>query len=89
MKNYNLKSRILLCLIVFSLSCCKKEGAAQVLENEIEDKTVDVTQSNPPILKTPSPVIHLADNLDEKDFQKLLPLHLLTNPSGVLAQAIK
>ena len=67
MKNYNLKYRSLLCLIVLSLSCCKNEGAAQVLENEIEDKTLDVTQSNPPILQTPSPVIYLADNLDEKD----------------------
>ena len=67
MKNYNLKFRGLLCLIVFSLSCSKKEGAAQVLENEIEDKTVDLTSANPPILQTPSPVIHLADNLDEQD----------------------
>ena len=67
MKNYNLKYRSLLCLIVLSLSCCKNEGAAQVLENEIEDKTLDMTQSNPPILQTPSPVIYLADNLDEKD----------------------
>ena len=67
MKNYNLKYRSLLCLIVFSLSCCKKEGAAPFLENEIEDTTVDVTSANPPILQTPSPVIHLADNLDEQD----------------------
>ena len=67
MKNYNLKYRSLLCLIVFSLSCCKKEGAAQVIENEIEDTTVDVTPANPPIIQTPSPVIHLLDNLDEKD----------------------
>jgi len=67
MKNYNLKYRILLCLIFFSLSCCKKEVAAQVLENEIEDKAVEVTSANPPILKTPSPVIYLADNLDEQD----------------------
>ena len=67
MKNYNLKYRSLLCLIVLFLCCCKNEGAAQVLENEIEDKTLDVTQSNPPILQTPSPVIYLADNLDEKD----------------------
>ena len=67
MKNYNLKYRSLLCLIVLSISCCKNEGAAQVLENEIEDKTLDMTQSNPPILQTPSPVIYLADNLDEKD----------------------
>ena len=37
------------------------------MENEIEDKTLDVTQSNPPILQTPSPVIYLADNLDEQD----------------------
>ena len=67
MKNYNLKYRSLFCLIVFSLSCCKKEGAAQVMENEIEDTTIDVTDPNPPIIQTPSPVIHLADNLDEKD----------------------
>ena len=67
MKNYNLKYRSLLCLIVFSLSCCKKEGAAPFLENEIEDTTVDVTSANPPILQTPSPVIYLADNLDEQD----------------------
>ena len=67
MKNYNLKYRSLLCLIVFSLSYCKKEGAAPFLENEIEDTTVDVTSANPPILQTPSPVIHLADNLDEQD----------------------
>ena len=57
----------MLYLIVFSLCGCKKEGAAQVLENEIEDKTVDVTPANPPILQTPSPVIYLADNLDEQD----------------------
>jgi hypothetical protein len=67
MENYNLKYRSLLCLIVFSLSCCKKEGAAQVMENEIEDTTVDVIPANPPIIQTPSPVIHLADNLDEQD----------------------
>ena len=67
MKNYNLKYRSLLCLIVFSLSCSKKEGAAQVIENEVEDKTVDVTTANPPIIQTPSPVIHLANNLDEQD----------------------
>ncbi len=67
MKIYNLKYRILLCLIVFSLCCCKKEGVAQVLENEIQDKAVEVTSANPPILKTPSPVIYLADNLDEQD----------------------
>ncbi len=67
MKNYNLKYRLLFCLIVFSLSCCEKEVAAQVLENEIEDKAVEVTSANPPILKTPSPVIYLADNLDEQD----------------------
>ena len=67
MKNYNLKYRSLLFLIVFSLSYCKKEGAAQVMENEIEDTTVDVTPSNPPIIQTPAPVIHLLDNLDEKD----------------------
>ena len=67
MKNYNLKYRILLCLTVFSLSSCKKEVAAQVLENEIEDKALEVTSANPPILKTPSPVIYLADNLDEQD----------------------
>ena len=67
MKNYNLKYRSLLCLIVFSLSCCKKEGAAQVIENEVEDTTVDVTPANPPIIQTPSPVIHLANNLDEQD----------------------
>ena len=67
MKNYNLKYRGLLCLIVFSLSCSKKEGVAQVLENEIEDKMVDVTNANLPIIQTPSPVIHLADNLDEQD----------------------
>jgi len=66
MKNYNLKYRILFCLIFFSL-ICKKEVAAQVLENEVEDKTVDVTGANPPILQTPSPVIYLADNLDEQD----------------------
>ena len=67
MKNYNLKYRSLLCLIVFSLSFCKKEGAAPFLENEIEDTAVDVTSANPPILQTPTPVIHLADNLDEQD----------------------
>ena len=67
MKNYNLKYRSLLCLIVFSLSCCKKEGAAQVIENEVEYTTVDVTPANPPIIQTPSPVIHLANNLDELD----------------------
>jgi len=65
MKNYNLKYRSLLCLIVFSLIYCKNEGAAP--ENEIEDTTADVTDVNPPILQTPSPVIHLADNLDEQD----------------------
>ena len=65
MKNYNLKYSSLLCLIVFSLSRCKNEEAA--LENVIEDKTVDVTLVTPPILQTPSPVIHLADNLDEQD----------------------
>ena len=67
MNNYNLKFRSLMCLIVFSLSCCKKEGAAQVMENEIEDTTIYVTPANPPIIQTPSPVIHLADNLDEQD----------------------
>ncbi len=67
MKNYNLKYRSLLCLIFFSLSCCKKVGTAPFLENEIEDITVDVTRANTPILQTPSPVIHLADNLDEQD----------------------
>jgi len=67
MMNYNLKYKSLLCLIVFSLSCCKKEGAVQVMENEIEDTTIDVTPATPPIIQTPSPVIHLADNLDEKD----------------------
>ena len=67
MKNYNLKYRSLLFLIVFSLSCCKKEGTAQVMENEIEDTTVDLTTANPAIIQTPSPVIHLADNLDEQD----------------------
>ena len=67
MKNYNLKYRSLVCLIFFSLSFCKKEGAAQVMENEIEDTTVDVKPANSPVLKTPSPVIHLADNLDEQD----------------------
>ena len=65
MKNFNLKYRSLLFLIVFSLSCSKKEEAAP--ENEIEDTTVDVTFANPPVLQTPSPVIHLADNLDEQD----------------------
>ena len=67
MKNYNLKYRSLLFLIVFSLSCCKKEGTAQVMEDEIEDTTVDLTTANPAIIQTPSPVIHLADNLDEQD----------------------
>ncbi|MBB13146.1 MAG: hypothetical protein CMC78_03140 [Flavobacteriaceae bacterium] len=52
-------------MIFFSLSYCKKEGAGP--ENEIEDTTVDVTLANPPILRTPYPVIHLADNLDEQD----------------------
>ena len=67
MKNYNLKYGTLLCLIVFSLSWCKKDRVAPFLENEIDDTTVDVTSANPPILQTPSPVIHLADNLDEQD----------------------
>ena len=67
MKNYNLKYRILFYLIFFSLCCCKKEGAAQVLENEVDYKTIEVTGANPPTLKTPSPVIYLADNLDEQD----------------------
>ena len=67
MKNYNFKYISLLWLIVFSLSYCKKEGAAPFLENEIEDTAVDVTSANPPILQTPTPVIHLADNLDEQD----------------------
>ncbi len=51
----------------FSLCFSKKEGAAQVLENEVEDKTVDLTGANPPILQTPSPVIYLANNLDQQD----------------------
>ena len=67
MKNYNFKYISLLWLIVFSLSYCKKEGAAPFLENEIEDTNADLTDTNPPILQTPSPVIHLADNLDEQD----------------------
>ena len=37
------------------------------MENEIEDTTVDVTPANPAIIQTPSPVIHLAENLDEQD----------------------
>ena len=67
MKNYNLKYGSLLFLIIFFLSWCKKDRVAPFLENEIEDTTVDVTGTNPPILQTPSPVIHLADNLDEQD----------------------
>ena len=67
MKNYNLKDISLFCLIFFSLCCCKKEGAAQVMENEVEDKMVDMTNANSPIIQTPSPVIYLADNLDEQD----------------------
>ena len=47
--------------------CASKDRVAPFLENEIEDTTVDVTSANPPILQTPSPVIYLADNLDEQD----------------------
>ena len=54
-------------MIVFSLSSCKKEAPDPILENEIEDTTEEVTRPNPPILQTPSPVIYLADNLDEQD----------------------
>ena len=37
------------------------------MDNEIDNTTVDVKPANPPIIQTPSPVIHLADNLDEQD----------------------
>ncbi|WP_159020988.1 ricin-type beta-trefoil lectin domain protein [Algibacter sp. L3A6] len=63
MKNNKMKYISLLCFIIFSLSCSKQEKEVPSLENEPEDTTV----VNPPIIQTPSPVIHLADNLDEQD----------------------
>ncbi|GAB5530469.1 MAG: hypothetical protein Roseis3KO_22460 [Roseivirga sp.] len=63
MNNNKIGYMSLLCLFIFSISCSKQEEAVPSLENELEDTTV----VNTPIIQTPSPVIHLADNLDEQD----------------------
>jgi len=54
-------------LIVFFLSCSKQEDVIPPQENEPDITTVDTVVVNPPTIRTPSPVIHLADNLDEQD----------------------
>ena len=62
MKNCHTKHVSLICMIIlmFFMSCSKQ---VETVPSFDEDTTV----VNPPIIQTPSPVIHLADNLDEQD----------------------
>ena len=59
-----IKSLCILMLFVVFFSCDKnEENESQVI---VTDEEV-ITELNVPIIQTPSPLIHLADNLDEQD----------------------
>ena len=67
------RTAIILSLIIISTffwSCDSNDDMVISSPNEPIDTTVvvmDTTLVNSPIIQTPSPVIHLADNLDEQD----------------------
>ena len=67
------KTCAILSLIIISAffwSCDSNDDMLIISPNEPIDTTVvvmDTTLVNAPIIQTPSPVIHLADNLDEQD----------------------
>ena len=60
----------LIIMLAFFWSCDSSDNDFPSLPNEPQDTTgvvIDTMPVNAPSIQTPSPVIHLADNLDEQD----------------------
>lgn len=61
-----IKSLRMLTLFIVIISCNENEEKEPEIIDEVADPEV-VAEINAPIIQTPAPVIHLADNLDEQD----------------------
>lgn len=75
MRFYNAKALCLSVIIIFLLlwSCSSKQEEV-IVTIDVEDTDIDAPEDteldtvlNAPVIQTPSPLIHLADNLDEQD----------------------
>ena len=68
MKSYYIKATSLLfAIILIVLSSCSSEQEEVIVTIDLPEDTEVDTLFNAPVILTPAPLIHLADNLDEQD----------------------
>ena len=59
----NIKPIFMITVTFFIFSCSNNEG----IEPEVIIEPEEVVEFNAPVIQTPAPLIHLADNIDEQD----------------------